>query len=121
MGVFYTRTTIFEDEQIAAAGDTTSVAIATTGQGGSFYIYGTNSSAGPTAPVQFQREVSPDNTNWFEYGAPYVAPVTNSASWKTADLRIPFGVQYVRVVATGNDDQEVSIVLGTYEDFHVGL
>ena len=93
----------------AGAGDQTATAVnLTDGYGGTYDVKITNGGAAPDIAAQTQIQTSPDNSNWFDYGGPLVAGLTNSAvySWL---IDIPVGVQYVRSVAGSNTAQDVTI------------
>ena len=62
-----------------------------------------------TAGAQVQIEVSPDNTQWYEFGGPMVGGTTNADVYPWGGIVIPLGVQYVRLVAGSNTGGSVDI------------
>jgi len=93
----------------ASAGDhTSSVWTLTDGFGGELHIKITNGATGPTVPAQAQIQVSPDNSNWYDFGGPIVGTSTNS-DVVSVTVNMPIGIQYAKVVSGSNTGQDVTI------------
>jgi len=94
----------------AGAGDTTSaVQTLDDGYGAALHIKFTNGAAGPTLPAQVQIEVSADNAEWYEVGSALPGLTGNNAVISWGDIPISIGVEYLRLVAGSNTDQDVVI------------
>jgi len=91
-----------------AADHTSSVWTLDDGYGAELMIKITNGGTGPTIAAQAQIQVSPDNSNWYDFGGPVVGSVTLSVvtSWA---INIPIGVEYLKVVSGSNTGQDVVI------------
>jgi hypothetical protein len=91
----------------AGAADTTSSAIdMRTEYGATAVIKLTNGATGPTVPAQVQIQVSPDNSNWYNFGGDCVGSTTNNGIYQFM-VDIPPGF-YVRSVAGSNTGQNVT-------------
>jgi len=92
----------------AAADDQTSTPQdLTDGYGGVASIRLTNGATGPTIPAQVQIAVSPDNSNYYDYGGPLVGSTANNAVVEWV-VDIPIGVYYLQFVAGSNTGQNVT-------------
>ena len=91
-----------------AADHTSSIWTVDDGYGAELYVKITNGATGPTVAAQAQIHLSPDNSNYYEFGGPLMGTITNSdvQSWA---INIPIGVEYVKVVSGSNTDQDVTI------------
>jgi hypothetical protein len=93
----------------AAAGDHTSgVWTIDDGYGGELYIKITNGGTGPTIAAEAQIWVSPDNSNWYEFGGAIVGTTGNSEVVSHA-VNIPVGAEYAKVISGSNTGQDVTI------------
>ena len=104
-------TALFSAETLTAgAGDKTS-ALATLddGYGASLHLKITNGGTGPTVAAQMQVQVSGDNSEWYKFGEAFVGSVTASAVRSWGGIDIPPGVEYLRVLAGSNTDQNVVV------------
>lgn len=93
----------------AGAGNTTATGVALDdGYGAQLHLKLTNGATGPTIAAQIQIQLSPDDTNYYDYGGPLVGSTTNSAvsSWS---VEIPIGAEFVRTVSGSNTGQNVTI------------
>lgn len=97
----------------ASTGDTTgSVIDLTDSDETAVYIKITNGATGPTIAAQCQIQVSPDNSNWYNFGGPLQAGIAGSGTvpfYAWAGIRLPPGVGYVRAVSGSNTGQNVTI------------
>lgn len=93
----------------AGAGDTTATAKdLTDGFGAGIAIKLTNGATGPTISAQVQVQVSQDNSEWYNHGAPIVGSVVNSAVVsKTVSVGIEW--KHARLVAGSNTGQDVTV------------
>jgi len=92
------------------AGDTTSsVVTLDDGYGAALHIKLTNGATGPTVAAQVQIEVSADNSEWYEVGSALVGKTGNNAVISWGDIPISIGVEYLRLVAGSNTDQDVVV------------
>jgi hypothetical protein len=68
----------------------------------------TNGGTGPTVAAQAQVQVSPDNSNWYNYGGALSGTTTNSdvQSWA---IPLSDSVNYAQVVSGSNTGQNVTI------------
>jgi hypothetical protein len=92
----------------AGAGNTTSSSVnLDDGYGAQLHVKLTNGATAPTVPAQTQVQVSPDDSNWYDFGGPLKGGTANSGvySWS---LDIPMGVEYVRCVSGSNTGQNVT-------------
>lgn len=95
---------------VAGAGDTTSSAVTLDdGYGAGLHIKLTNGATGPTIAAQVQIETSADNSEWYDLGGPLVGGTGNSGVRSWGGIEIPIGVEYIRVVAGSNTDQNVVV------------
>jgi len=93
----------------AGAGDhTSSIWTIDDGYGGELYVKLTNGGTGPTIAAEAQIWLSPDNSNWYEFGGPIVGSVTLSVVVSFA-VNIPAGAEYLKVVSGSNTGQDVTI------------
>ena len=88
---------------------TSNVGTLITGYGAGLYVKVTNGGTGPTVACKWKIQTSPDNSNWYDYGAgPYVAAATNSEVYSWGDLLLNISTGYVRILAGSNTDQNVT-------------
>lgn len=110
MATTKTVTVVHNDVTLtAAAGDTTSSSVnLLDGYGAMAHIELTNGGTGPTIAAQTQIEVSPDDTNWYEYGGPLIGTTGNSevSFW---NVPLDKGIAYVRFVSGSNTGQDVTL------------
>ena len=102
-------TVLFNAETITAgAGDEVS-ALATLddGYGAALHIKVTNGATGPTAACQIQIETSADNVLWCKRGGPLVAALGNDIVSSWGGIEIGIGVEYLRLQAGSNTDEDV--------------
>jgi hypothetical protein len=111
MAATKTTTSIWSGATLAAAaGDTTSSVVAlTTSYGAALNISLTNGATGPTVPAQVLIQVSNDNANWYDFGGALAASVAGGAVTAWGGIEIPFGAQYLRLVAGSNTGQAVTV------------
>lgn len=92
-----------------AASNTSSVVALDDGYGAALHVKLTNGATGPTIPAQCQIQVSADNSVFYDYGRPLVGSVTANAVTSWGGIVIPIGVEFLRLVAGSNTDQNVTI------------
>jgi hypothetical protein len=93
----------------AAAADTTSSAVTLDdGYGAALHVKLTNGATGPTVAAQVIVQVSADNSEWYNM-ATLVGGTTNSGVYSWGGIDIPAGVEYLRLVAGSNTDQNVTV------------
>lgn len=93
----------------AGAGDTTATAVdLTDGYGATIYIKITNGATGPTLPAQVQIQLSADNSEWYDYGQPFVGGTANSGVYSTV-VQLPPESEHVRTVSGSNTGQNVTL------------
>jgi hypothetical protein len=93
----------------AGAGDTTSSAVTLDdGYGASLHIKISNGATGPTVPAEVLVQVSADNSEWYDF-AEFVGTTGNSEVTSWGGLDIPIGVEYLRLVAGSNTDENVTV------------
>ena len=93
----------------AGAGDDVSTGVnLDDGFGAQLHLKLTNGGTGPTLAAQVQIEVSPDDTNWYEFGGPFVGSTVNSAV-VSVSVDIPIGIEFVRTVSGTNTGQDVTV------------
>ena len=94
----------------AGAGDTTTAAVTLDDSyGAALHLKITNGATGPTLPAQIQVEVSADNAEWYDLGGAYVGGVANNGIYDWGGIPINIGVEYLRLVAGSNTDQDVVV------------
>jgi hypothetical protein len=94
----------------AGAGDTTSSAVdLADGYGASLFLKITNGATGPTVAAQIQVQLSPDNSEWYDFGGAMVGNTSNSGEVELAAMDIPIGAKYLRVVGGSNTGQDVTV------------
>lgn len=110
MGTTKARTSIWSSQVLTAGGgDTTSAAVdLTDGYGGVLSVRLANGATGPTDPARVQVEVSHDNTAWYDYGSPLVGGTDNDGIYEWC-VPLDIGVQYLRLVAGSNTEQDVTV------------
>lgn len=106
-----TVTAIWSSQTLTAgAGDTTATAVnLTDGYGATVNIKLTNGSTGPTLPAEVQIQLSEDNSEWYNFGSPLIGTTDNSGVTSWAGIEIPYGTNYLRLVAGSNTDQNVTV------------
>ena len=93
----------------AGAGDTTSSAWdLADGFGGMLHVKITNGATGPTVAAKVQIQVSPDDSNYYNFGAALYGSITNNAI-SSYSVEIPIGVKYVKTVSGSNTGQNVTL------------
>lgn len=103
-------TTIWSGVTNAAGATTTSAAVdITTGYGAEVHAKITNGATGPTVACAITIETSPDNSNWFAYGGTFVSGSTTNSDVQSNTTALDPAVKYVRLKATGNTVQPVTI------------
>ncbi len=70
----------------------------------------TNGATGPSAAATVQVEISPDNTNWYAFGALIVGKTGNDAI-KIAFVELPLETNYVRFVVGPPTGQAVTALV----------
>lgn len=105
-----TVTVAFDDVTLTAgaANQTSSAVDLSTAHESIAAIKITNGSTGPTVAAQVQMQQSPDNSNWFDVGGPWVGGVTNSGVYSWSPV-LDRGYKYVRFVAGSNTAQNVTL------------
>lgn len=94
----------------AGAGSITgSVQTLDDGYGATLHIKLTNGATGPTVPAQVLIQVGGDNVEWYDFGPVLKGDTANSAIRSWGGIEIPFGVEYLRLIAGSNTGQDVIV------------
>lgn len=104
-------TTIWDGETLTADdSDTTSSAVdLTDGYGATLNIKLTNGATGPTDAAEVQIRVSEDDSEYYDFGGPVVGNTDNNGVVSWGGIAIPMGVQYLKLVAGSNTDEDVTV------------
>jgi hypothetical protein len=105
-----TVTVIHNDATLTAgAGDTTATAVdLADGFGALLHIKLTNGATGPTLAARCQVQLSPDNSNWYNFGGQLFGSTANNGVM-SANIEIPIGAKYLRTVSGSNTGQNVTL------------
>lgn len=79
------------------------------GYGASLHVKFTNGATGPTVPAQVQIQVSADNVEWYDFGPVLKGDTANNAIRSWGGIEIPLGVEYLRLIAGSNTNQNVTV------------
>lgn len=79
------------------------------GYGASVNVRLTNGGTAPTVAAQVQIEVSHNNSDWYNFGAPLIGNKTNSGVEEWGGIDIPPAVKYLRFTAGSNTGQDVMV------------
>jgi len=110
MATTKTATVIWSTQTLTAgAEDTTSSTVTLDdGYGAALHIKLTNGGTGPTVAAQVEVQVSADNSEWYEF-CTLPGGTLASAVYEWGGIEIPIGVEYLRLVAGSNTDQDVTV------------
>lgn len=91
-----------------AADETSALATLDDGYGAALHVKITNGATGPTVAAKATVQVSPDNSEWYDFCVLQGGTANNGVySWGGID--IPIGVEYLRILAGSNTAQDVVI------------
>lgn len=105
-----TNTAVFAAQSVAAGGSETSstVDLSTSYGIAALNIKITNGGTGPTIPLTVTVQLSNDNSVFYDY-LTVVGSTVNSAVVQAGGIEIPEGIQRLKLVATGNTAQAVTV------------
>lgn len=94
---------------VAGAGNVTSDSInISQGFGAISHIKLTNGGTSPTVAAQAQIELSPDDSNWYEFGGPVIGNLTNNGV-ESFITDIPVAANFIRFITGSNTVQDVTM------------
>ena len=93
----------------AGAGDVTSTGVnISKGFGALANIKLTNGGTAPTIAAQTLIQLSPDNTNYYDFGAPFIGNLTDNGV-ESFTIDIPVAANFIRFVTGSNTVQDVTM------------
>lgn len=93
----------------ADAGDQNSSSVnVSSGFGVVAYMKLTNGGTAPTVAAKIQVQLSPDDTNWYDFGGPLIGNLTISGI-EGFVLDVPVAANYIRFVTGSNTDENVTM------------
>ena len=103
-------TAIWNSQNLAADSTQTSSSVnLDDGYGAALHVKVTNGNTGPSVPAYTQIQVSADGSEWYDFGERLIAGTGDNETSSWGGIDIPQGVEYLRLVATGNKGQPVTL------------